>query len=144
MNRIAIAFAIFAGSLVVGLTSIEAAIAPHTPEELKKKAKNILVGKALKVTSKIREYRTSSGELYRDKVFTTTIQVEKVSKGTGIKAGELVTVETWTPHYRPKLIAGWQGLAELPKKGEKFRLYLERKKGKVFIPVFPNGMSLVT
>ena len=93
MKRTFITLAILACSLVVGMTSAKAAVAPHSTKELEKLATNILVGRSLKVTSKIREFRSSAGELYRDKVFTPTIKVEKVAKGSGIKVGDIVTVE---------------------------------------------------
>jgi len=142
MKRTAMILAILTCSFVMNLATANAAIAPHTPKELEKLASMIVVGKSLEVSSKIREYRTSAGELYRDKVFTTTIKVEKVTKGAGIKVGDIITVENWTTHTRPKGLNGWQGLDHLPKEKQRYRLYLKAKKGKAFVPVFPNGMTL--
>jgi lysophospholipase L1-like esterase len=72
------------------------------------------------------------------------IQVGKLEKGDKIEAGDLVYVRFWQEHWigkgNPPPYGSGHGL---PKKGDKVRVYLDKKDGG-YEALLPNGFEVIT
>lgn len=100
-------------------------------------------GTVVEVTSKTQKSTVEKAAgIHRDRVFSITIQVVTVLKGTGIKAGAQIQVEAWQPSKRIPPLPGLQGHESIPKKGDTATFYLKGEKGKPFKPLLPNGISI--
>lgn len=127
--------------LVLGTLSVGAAVAPRSPEKLKKDASHIVSGKVLDVTSKVQKSTVERAKgIHRDRVFTIKLLVKEVAKGTGVKAGDQIEVVAWQPKTRIPPLPGPQGHSSIPKKGDTVTIFLTGGMGMVFAPILPNGI----
>ena len=80
----------------------------------------------------------------RDRIYKITIKVASVEKGKGIKAGDEVLVEAWSPSTRFPPMPGPQGHQPVPAKGDLVKTYLiYNKKTKTYHPFMPNGIEIL-
>ena len=128
--------------IVLGASPGWGAKAPLSADNLKKEATHIVSGKVVSVTSKIQKSTIERSKgIRRDKVFVIKVEVENVTKGGGIKAGEEVTIVAWKPHTRVPSVPGLQGHESIPEKGDAATFYLTARKG-VLEPLLPNGIDI--
>ena len=140
LNHIVVAT--IAGLIVMEASSL-AAVAPLSPENLRKKASHIITGRVLEVKSSIEKSKVERAfGLHRDRVFTITLQASEVSKGKGVKLGEKVVVTAWRPATRIPPMPGPQGHSLIPEKGQVVTVHVASKKGASFVPFMPNGIRI--
>ena len=131
------------GFLALGAVDAWAAKAPLSLKELKKKASHIVSGKVIEVASENQKSRVETGVgIHRDRVYTIVLVVKNISKGSGLKADEKIIIEAWQPALRIPPLPGLQGHESIPKKGDAVKVYVEGKKGKVYVPILPNGIVI--
>ena len=129
--------ATIAGLMAMG-TSSWAAVAPLSPENLRKEATHILRGKVLEVKS-----RTRLDGLFRlDRVFTIRLRVTGVAKGKGVRKGEEIVVTAWRPALRIPPMPGPQGHFPVPAKGQVVTVHVASREGASFVPIMPNGIRI--
>lgn len=80
--------------------------------------------------------------IHRDRVFTITLQVKTIGKGTGIKAGDQIEIVAWRPSSRVPPLPGLQGHDSIPGKGDTVTVYLRAKNGGSYAPLLPNGIRI--
>ena len=115
-----------------------AAVAPLSPENLRKEATHILRGKVLEVKS-----RTRLDGLFRlDRVFTIRLRVTGVAKGKGVKQGDEIVVTAWRPALRIPPMPGPQGHFPVPAKGQVVTVHVASREGAGFVPIMPNGIRI--
>ena len=137
-----IAVATIAGLIVMEGSSL-AAVAPLSPENLRKEASHIITGRVLEVKSSIEKSKVERAfGLHRDRVFTITLQASEVSKGKGVKLGEKVVVTAWRPATRIPPMPGPQGHSPIPEKGQVVTVHVASRKGASFVPFMPNGIRI--
>ena len=131
-----------AGLMAMGASS-SAAVAPLSPENLRKGSTHIITGRVLEVKSRIEksQFERAFG-LHRDRVFTIRLQVAEVSKGKGVKPGEKIIVTAWQPATRIPPLPGPQGHSPVPEKGEVVTVHVVSRKGASFVPFMPNGIRI--
>ena len=140
LNHIAVAT--IAGLIVMEASSL-AAVAPLSPENLRKEASHIITGRVLEVKSSIEKSKVERAfGLHRDRVFTITLQVTEVSKGKGVKPDEKVIVTAWQPATRIPSMPGPQGHSPIPKKGQFVTVYVGSREGASFAAIMPNGIRI--
>ncbi len=134
---------LLAAALALVATVAQAAKAPVSPEGLVKGATNIVEGLVVDVTSKTQKsrYERALG-IHRDRVYTITLRVDKVVKGTGIEVGEKITIEAWQPSKRIPPMPGLQGHRPVPEKDDTVTVYIESKEGAKYKPILPNGITI--
>jgi hypothetical protein len=131
------------GLLALGAVDVWAAKAPLSLKELKKQASHVISGKVVQVTWENQKSKVErSLGIHRDRVYAIVLKVKTISKGTGLKAGEEVIIEAWQPALRIPPLPGLQGHESIPKKGGRVTVYLEGKRGKVYLPILPNGIVI--
>ncbi len=129
--------ATIAGLMAMG-TSSWAAVAPLSPENLRKEATHILRGKVLEVKS-----RTRLDGLFRlDRVFTIRLRVTGVAKGKGVKQGDEIVVTAWQVAVRIPPMPGPQGHFPVPAKGQVVTVHVASREGASFVPIMPNGIRI--
>lgn len=115
-------------SLVVCLIAMaaigaRAAIAPRSPEKLKEEATHIVSGTVVEVTSKTQKSKIEKAVgIHRDRIYTIKLRVTAVSKGAGVKAGDLIELVAWRPSCRIPPLPGLQGHGSIPKNGETIKV----------------------
>ena len=140
LNHIAVAT--IAGLILMEASSL-AAVAPLSPENLRKEASHIITGRVLEVRSEIEKSQVERAfGLHRDRVFSITLQVAAVSKGKGVKQGEKVVVTAWRPATRIPPMPGPQGHSPIPEKGQVVTVHVASRKGASFVPFMPNGIRI--
>ena len=140
LNHIAVATIV--GLIVMEASSL-AAVAPLSPENLRKEASHIITGRVLEVRSEIEKSQVERAfGLHRDRVFSITLQVAAVSKGKGVKQGEKVVVTAWRPATRIPPMPGPQGHSPIPEKGQVVTVYVASWKGISFATIMPNGIRI--
>ena len=140
LNHIAVAA--IAGLILMEASSL-AAVAPLSPENLRKEASHIITGRVLEVKSSIEKSKVERAfGLHRDRVFSITLQVAAVSKGKGVKQGEKVVVTAWRPATRIPPMPGPQGHSPIPEKGQVVTVHVASRKGASFVPFMPNGIRI--
>ena len=134
--------AAIAGLIAMGASS-SAAVAPLSPENLRKGSTHIITGRVLEVKSRIEksQFERAFG-LHRDRVFTIRLQVAEVSKGKGVKPGEKIIVTAWQPATRIPPLPGPQGHSPVPEKGQVVTVHVVSRKGTSFMPFMPNGIQI--
>ena len=134
--------AAIAGLIAMGASS-SAAVAPLSPENLRKGSTHIITGRVLEVKSRIEksQFERSFG-LHRDRVFTIRLQVAEVSKGKGVNPGEKVVVTAWQPATRIPPLPGPQGHSPVPEKGQVVTVHVVSREGASFVPFMPNGIRI--
>ena len=120
-----------------------AAEAPKSTEKLETQATHVVRGKVLGVATKVEKSRieTSPGT-HKDTIYTISVQVEGVSKGSEAKEGRKITVLAWQPHTRKPNPPGSQGHEVIPKKGDTATFYLTGGGKEPFEPITPNGVMV--
>ena len=92
--------ATIAGLMAMGASS-SAAVAPLSPEDLRKGSTHIIKGRVLEVKSRTEKSQFEGAfGLHRDRVFAIRLQVMKVSKGKGVTPGEKVCLLYTSPSPR--------------------------------------------
>ena len=139
LNRILLSLA--CGCFALATVEAWAAKAPLSLKELKKKASHIVSGKVIEVTSENQKSRVETGiGIHRDRVYAIVFVVKNISKGSGVKADEIIIIEAWQPALRIPPLPGLQGHETIPKKGDKVTVYLVGRRGKAYLPILPNGI----
>ena len=134
--------AAIAGLIVLGASS-SAAVAPLSPENLRKEATHIITGRVLEVKSRTRKSKVEKSiGIHRDRVFTIRLQVAEVSKGKGVNPGEKVVVTAWQPATRIPPLPGPQGHSPVPEKGQVVTVHVVSRDGARFVPFMPNGIQV--
>jgi hypothetical protein len=130
-------------SVAMATVNTRAAVAPRSPENLAKKATHIVSGKVVKVSSQTQKSKIERAiGIHRDRIFTIKLMVTRVSKGAGVKAGDLIEIVAWQPSCRIPPLPGLQGHGSIPKKGETVQVHLVGEEGKPLEPVHPNGIAI--
>jgi len=119
------------------------AVAPYGLKDLESSSTHILSGKVSAITSRTQKSKVETAfGVHRDRVYTVKLAVTKVSKGTGVKLGEVVDVLLWQPSTRMPPLPGPQGHTYIPKKGDAVMVYGRQQPGIAFKPIMPNGIVL--
>ena len=140
LNHIVVAA--IAGLIVMEASSL-AAVAPFSPENLRKEATHIITGRVLEVKLSIEKSKVERAfGLHRDRVFTITLQASEVAKGKGVKQGAKVVVTAWQPATRIPPMPGPQGHSPIPEKGQVVTVHVTSRKGASFVPFMPNGIRI--
>lgn len=136
------AIALIAAPLFFLTSSLShAAEAPKSTEKLENQATHVVRGKVLDVTTKVEKSKIETYPgVHKDTIYTITVQVEGVSKGSEAKEGGKITVLAWRPHTRKPNPPGSQGHEIIPKKGETATFYLTGGGTEPFEVVTPNGV----
>ena len=128
---------------VLGVVDLQAAKVPMSQKELEKQSNHIVSGKVISVTVKVQKSKIERAlGLHRDKVYTIKLKVASVSKGTGVKVGQEILIEAWQPSTRIPPVPGLQGHEPIPEKGDTVKMYLFKKKARVYEPLLPNGIEI--
>ncbi len=134
--------ATIAGLMAMG-TSSWAAVAPLSPENLRKEAGHIITGRVLEVKSRTRKSKVEKTiGIHRDRVFTIRLRVTGVAKGKGVRKGDEIVVTAWRPVLRIPPIPGPQGHSSVPKNGEVVTVHVRSREGATFVPIMPNGIRI--
>ena len=134
--------ATIAGLMAMGASS-SAAVAPLSPEDLRKGSTHIIKGRVLEVKSRTEKSQFEGAfGLHRDRVFAIRLQVMKVSKGKGVTPGEKVIVTAWQPATRIPPLPGPQGHSPVPEKGQVVTVHVVSREGTSFMPFMPNGIQI--
>ena len=130
------------GLMAMGASS-SAAVAPLSPENLRKGSTHIITGRVLEVKSRTEKSQFGGAfGLHLDRVFAIRLQVMKVSKGKGVTRGEKVIVTAWQPATRIPPLPGPQGHSPVPEKGQVVTVHVVSRKGASFVPFMPNGIRI--
>ncbi len=131
-------------ALAFGAVDLRAAVAPRSLKQLEKQSELIVTGKVVAVESRVQKSRVERAfGIHRDKVFTLTIKVAFISKGTGAKSDEEIRVVAWQPVVRIPRLPGPQGHGPIPGKGDTVTMYLKWNKAeKLWEPLLPNGIEI--
>jgi hypothetical protein len=130
------------GLMAMGASS-SAAVAPLSPENLRKGSTHIITGRVLEVKSRTEKSQFEGAfGLHLDRVFAIRLQVMKVSKGKGVTPGEKVIVTAWQPATRIPPMPGPQGHSPVPEKGQVVTVHVVSRKGTSFMPFMPNGIQI--
>jgi len=142
MKKLLTAFIGFA--LALGSADIRAAQAPLTQKQLESQSELIVTGKVMAIASRVEKSRVERAfGIHRDRVFTLTIKVAFISKGTGVKSDQEIRVVAWRPSVRIPPHPGLQGHDSIPGKGDIVTVYLKwNKAGKFWGPIHPNGIEI--
>jgi hypothetical protein len=120
-----------------------AAEAPKSTEKLETQATHIVRGKVLDVATKVEKSKIETDPgVHKDTIYTITIEVQGIAKGTGPKKGEKITVVAWKPHTREPNPPGSQGHEVIPKKGDTATFYLTGGGTEPYEPITPNGVAV--
>jgi hypothetical protein len=130
-------------ALCCGALAARAAVPGQKPDQLRKGATHIVVGKVTGIYSST----TARG----DQALTTSvaqIEIENLEKGNGLKAGELVYARYWKWGWvgkGPIPPGATDGHYSVPKGGDRVRVYLEQKfkKDSGYDVLFPNGFEIL-
>ncbi len=134
--------ATIAGLMAMG-TSSWAAVAPLSPENLRKEAGHIITGRVLEVKSRTRKSKVEKTiGIHRDRVFTIRLRVTGVAKGKGVKQGDEIVVTAWQVAVRIPPIPGPQGHFPVPAKGQVVTVHVASREGASFVPIMPNGIRI--
>jgi len=130
-------------SLISIPVSAWAAKAPVSAEELRKQADHIVSGKVIRVTARTEKSKVERAwGIHRDRVYTITLTVETVAKGSGVNAGDDIEVRAWEPARRIPPLPGSQGHESIPGKGDTITVHLLGVPGEVLAPILPNGIAI--
>jgi len=128
--------------LAVGVDA-QAAVAPMSRQAMKKKARYIVSGRVVAVTSQVQKSKIEKGfGIYRDRVYSIRIRVDSISMGSGLKPGQEVLVRAWRPETRIPPLPGPQGHVPIPEKNDRVTVYVARKLAAGYEPFLPNGIVI--
>lgn len=140
LNHITVAT--IAGLMAMGASS-SAAVAPLSPENLRKEAAHIITGRVLEVKSRTRKSKVETAfGIHRDRIFTIRLRVTGVAKGKGVRKGDEIVVTAWRPVLRIPPHPGAQGHSSVPKNGEVVTVHVASREGASFVPFMPNGIRI--
>ena len=133
-------------ALALGSVDVRAAQAPLTQKQLKSQSELIVAGKVVAIASRVKKSRVERAfGIHRDRVFTLTIKVASISKGTGAKSDQEIRVVAWQPVVRIPRLPGSQGHGLIPGESDTVTVYLNwNKEGKFWEPIHPNGIEIHT
>ena len=128
----------------MGAMELPAALAPLDQKQLQAQSELIVTGRVVAVKSRVQKSRVERAfGIHRDKVFTLTIKVAFISKGTGVKVDQEIPLVAWQPSTRIPPLPGPQGHVSIPGKGDTVTMYLKWNKAKkVWAPLLPNGIEI--
>jgi len=136
-------FLITALMLIAWGGSSWAAVAPLSPENLRKEAGHIIRGRVLEVKSRTRKSKVEKTiGIHRDRVFTIRLRVTGVAKGKGVRKGDEIVVTAWQVAVRIPPIPGPQGHFPVPAKGQVVTVHVASREGASFVPIMPNGIRI--
>jgi hypothetical protein len=134
-------------ALLVGLLPLRAERVSMSKSELESHATHIVVGQVTTIYRRLGPVRQG----FQDTGYVAEVRVGKAEKGTGLTEGELIYVRYFTRAWvgegdPPPDTAGYR---ELPKEGERLRVYVTRSgyngfgytKDGGFTVVGPNGFD---
>ncbi len=145
MQMMAAVLAVLAAALPT-----EGGIAARKPEDLKKDATHIVVGKVTEVYS-----TTSKSQNSALTKFVAQIQIEKLEKGSGLKHGEVVYARYWDSKWigkQPGPPGADDGYSPMPKVGDHVRAFLAQNSSQGgmgqqsdggYDVLIPNGFEVV-
>jgi len=118
--------------------------APLDADALKMGATNIVSGTVseVAVTTQKTKLKSERSLVNRDRVYSITVKVATVSKGSDVKPGEEITIVAWQAKRRWFWHAGPQGHGSIPAKGDNVTVHLDGKDGDAHTPVLPNGIAI--
>lgn len=132
-----------APAFLFGTAPVHAAEAPKSTDTLATQATQIVRGKVLELATKVEKSTNESFPgIHKDTIYTITVEVENVSKGSHAAKGETITVRAWQPHTRKPNLPGRQGHELIPRKGETATFYLTGGEEKTFAAITPNGIRI--
>ena len=111
----------------------QALVPPLSPPELLRKAHFVVTGTIVSIYE--RSVSVAEGT---NREYVASVAVQGVDQGAGLGPGDLLYVHYWRAEQRP---AGWVGdfgQSDLPRAGQKVRLYLTRRF-KFYQLLNPNG-----
>lgn len=133
----------------VGLPAL-AAIPDMSPAALTAEADLILTGRlvAVTITRKVPEWVKKRDDIsffergaFADEIFTLTIEVGTVEKGSRELAGKTIAAHGWRAHGRP---SGWAGpggtVRDLPAEGTRIKAWLRREQDR-WDMMSPSGLT---
>ena len=128
----------------MGAMELPAALVPRSQKQLEAQSELIVAGEVVAVESRVQKSRVERAfGIHRDKVFTLTIKVALLSKGSGVKVDQEIRVVAWQPSARIPPHPGLQGHDSIPGKGDTVTMYLKWDKArKVWEPLLPNGIKI--
>lgn len=131
-------------ALALGSADVRAAQAPLTQKQLESQSELIVTGKVMAIASRVQKSQIErSFGIHRDRIYTLTIQVLGIAKGSGVKVMQEIQVLAWRPVVRIPRLPGFQGHGPIPGKGDTVTVYLKwNKAGKFWAPIHPNGIEI--
>jgi hypothetical protein len=133
--------------LALGAVDLRAAVAPLGQKQLEEQSELIVTGKIVAAESRVQKSRIERAfGIHRDRVYTLTIKVADIAKGTkgsALKVGQKMQVFAWQPSARIPPLPGLQGHGSIPGKGDIVKMYLKWNKAKkLWEPLLPNGIEI--
>ena len=129
------------------IPELHAEAANQHPEDLKKYATHIVVGKVTKITHVTTTLGEYDGIQHEDEICLSTAEfsVTAVEKGDEIIVGDVIKVRYWNRprnerNPEPFRSDGHRGV---PKPHETTRVYLTKVKGRGYNVEFPNGFESI-
>ena len=134
-------------TLALGAVDLQAAVAPLGQKQREKQSELIVTGKVVAVGSRVQKSRVErSFGIHRDRVYTLTIKVADIAKGTKgseLKVGQKIQVLAWQSVVRIPRLPGPQGHGSIPGRGATVTMYLKWNMAeKVWEPLLPNGIEI--
>ena len=106
----------------LGIGGLQAAKVPMSPKELEKESSHIVSGKVISVTAKVQKSKIEpSLGLHRDKVYTIKLKVASVLKGNGVKVGQEILIEAWSPQLASRPCPGCRDTNRFPRRGMRWK-----------------------
>lgn len=129
------------------IPELHAEAANQHPEDLKKYATHIVVGKVTKITHVTTTLGEYDGIQHEDEICLSTAEfsVTAVEKGDEIVVGDVIKVRYWNRpliERNPELFRS-NGHRGVPKTHETTRVYLTKVKGRGYNVEFPNGFESI-
>ena len=136
MNRQSISVLILVSGLLAAATLAE--VPNQSRSQLEKRSTHIVVGRANHVYTS-----ESEGERKIETVGVVELLIDRVEKGEGLKAGQVVYGRFWKARLKPGAPPepSSNGHRGLPQKGDVVRMYLRKADDGGYDVAFPNGTA---
>ena len=123
------------------LLPASAAVAPKSQERLKEESTHVIKGMVIEVTSEVKKSEIERGPIsHTDRIYSIKVRVAALTKGEGIKEGDVVVLTAWRPETRIPPLPGSQGNEGIPEVGDSITAYVI-KRGELLKPIVPNGIQ---